>query len=449
MKQKVLAGFLTVTMLSGLLIGCGQSGEDHLENSQSVSKTDTDEDKKSSGEEKTLEIFYWDDLETSTDLTTQQFKVAVDMFNEADNGYKIKVTTSDISNYYIKLNALVAADDLPDVFMCHPGNLMRNAAEAGVLMPLDDVMAEDGWYDTFNPAYFDSLKYEDQIVAMPMEAASACVFYNKDIFEQVQAEIPNNWEEFLNVCQKIKDGGFTPIVTSGAEDWVIGILGGYLSDRNGGYVNSIVDGSLDWTDESFVNAGNCMKELADQGYFQDSFLGDSNAQMTSKFITGQAAMMVTGSWAISDINGVESTVADSVGVFPFPAIDEAKSDANRWIIKTDNICIDHDTENLEAAVEFLKLLSGEEVQKNFSEIAGRLPVLQNLEINFDKAPIQLKELSDYMANMSGSFGYYNETLPSETGSEFDNAFFTIAMGQASPEEAFARVQEVFEQESAQ
>lgn len=76
-------------------------------------------------------------------------------------------------------------------------------------------------------------------------------------------------------------------------------------------------------------------------------------------------------------------------------------------------------------------------------------MLQNLEINFDKAPIQLKELSDYMANMSGSFGYYNETLPSETGSEFDNAFFTIAMGQASPEEAFARVQEVFEQESAQ
>ena len=92
------------------------------------------------GRQRPSRSFTWDDLETSTDLTTQQFKAAVDKFNEADNGYQIEITTSDISNYYIKLNALVAADDMPDVFMCHPGNLMRNAAESGVLMELDDIL---------------------------------------------------------------------------------------------------------------------------------------------------------------------------------------------------------------------------------------------------------------------------------------------------------------------
>ena len=158
-------------------------------------------------------------------------------------------------------------------------------------------------------------------------------------------------------------------------------------------------------------------------------------------------MMVTGSWAISNINGVESTIADSAGVFPFPAIG-GSSDANRWIIKTDNICIDHDTENLDAAVEFLKILTGEEVQKGFAETAGRLPVLQNLDINYEKAPVQLKELSDYMADMTGSFGYFNETLSSETGAEFNNAILTIALKQASPEDAFVRVKEVSEEEKA-
>lgn len=424
MRKQVLAGLFAAAMVTGMLSGTAGA------------------------EDKTLELFYWDDLETSSDLTTQQVKAAVEKFNEADNGYQIKVTSSDISNYYIKLNALVAADDMPDVFMCHPGNLMRNAAKAGVLMTLDDVLKEDGWYDTFNPAYFDSLKYEDQIVALPMEAASACVFYNKDIFAASGVEIPSNWEEFNEVCQKIKDAGYAPIVTSGAEDWVIGILGGYLCDRNGGSVNDIVNGAIEWTDQSFTDAGNCMLELVDAGFFQDAFVGDSNAQMTSKFITGQAAMMITGSWAISDINGEGSTVADVVGVFPFPAINEEKSDANRWIIKTDNICIDHDTENLDAAIEFLKILTGEEIQKDFSEIAGRLPVLQNLDIDYEKAPLQLKELCDYMSTMTGSFGYFNETLESEVGAEFNNAILTIALKQATPEEAFAQVKAVSDEVAA-
>lgn len=425
MRKRVLAGLLTTAVVAGMF-GMAVSAED-----------------------KTLEVFYWDDLQTSSDLTTQQFKAAVDRFNEADNGYQIKVSTSDLTNYYTKLNALVAADNLPDVFMCHPGNLMRNAAQAGVLMPLDDLLKEDGWYDTFNAGYFDSLKYEDQIVGLPIEGAGACVFYNKDIFAAAGVEeLPSNWEEFKDVCQKLKDAGYTPIVESGAEDWVIGVLGGYLADRNGGSADAIVNGTINWTDQSFVDAGNCLLELVDNGYFQDGFVGDSNAQMTNKFITGQAAMMITGSWAISDINGEASTVADVAGVFPFPVINEEKSDANRWIIKTDNICIDHDTENLDAAVEFLKILTDEETQRNMAETAGRLTVLKDLDVDYDKAPLQLKELSECMETMSGSFGYYNETLSSEQGGAFNNAILTIALKQETPEEAFAEVQKIADQEAA-
>lgn len=73
MKKKALACILAAVMLSGIFGGCGSKPAD-----------------------KTLKVFYWDDLETSTDLTTQQFKAAVDKFNEADNGYQIEMTTSDI-----------------------------------------------------------------------------------------------------------------------------------------------------------------------------------------------------------------------------------------------------------------------------------------------------------------------------------------------------------------
>ena len=68
----------------------------------------------------------------------------------------------------------------------------------------------------------------------------------KDIFAAAGVEeLPSNWEEFKDVCQKLKDAGYTPIVESGAEDWVIGVLGGYLADRNGGSADAIVNGTID------------------------------------------------------------------------------------------------------------------------------------------------------------------------------------------------------------
>ena len=47
-----------------------------------------------------------------------------------------------------------------------------------------------------------------------------------------------------------------------------------------------------------------------------------------------------------------------------------------------------------------------------------------------------------------SFGYYNETLSSEQGGAFNNAILTIALKQETPEEAFAEVQKIADQEAA-
>lgn len=463
MKKIVTLAVCPLMTLSLLVTGCAVSTSEPgtassttasssgaAESSGSSSDKSTvsaDSSASATGENKTLDVFYWDDINTSTDLATQQFKVAVDKFNEEDNGYTANVITTDISNYYTKLNALVAADDLPDVFMCHPGTLMRNAAKAGVLLPLDDYLKEDGWYDTFVTPYFDNLKYDGKIVSMPMKAAAACVFYNKDMFETAGIDtLPKTWDEFLSDCQTLKDAGYTPIASSGTEDWVIGILGGYLCDRTGGRLDSILNGEKEWTDQSFIDAGNCLLQLVDNGYFQDSFLGDSNDQMTYKFIHGQAAMMITGSWGISSINGDDSEVAEVAGVFPFPSISGDESDSGRYIIKTDNICIDHDTEDLDASLDFLKILSSQEIQKNFAEIAGATPIISDANVNYDKAPAQLKELNDCLANMTGSFGYFNESLPGDTGGAFNNAILTIALKQETPEEAFQVVQEQWEKD---
>ena len=64
----------------------------------------------------------WDDLEASEDLITKGYKESVDRFNKDFEGkYHCTPITTNLEEYYDKLNALVTAGETPDVFISSPG----------------------------------------------------------------------------------------------------------------------------------------------------------------------------------------------------------------------------------------------------------------------------------------------------------------------------------------
>ncbi len=224
------------------------------------------------------------------------------------------------------------------------------------------------------------------------------------------------------------------------------MVAGYLCDREGGPDNleGITAGTLDWTSESFINAGNKLAELSQ--YFQESAAGDSNDQATAMFYNGEASMLVQGSWAIGQINGNNPDFEDKCGVFQFPGI-EGGADPNRMIVKTDNLVVSSTTEHPEACIALMKMFTDEEAQKYTAEVGGKIPVVNNVEIDYAKAPKQLEFIQDILSNMSGTFGFYNESLDSvEAGDVFDNAMVDIFLGELNSEEAFQEVQDFYELE---
>ena len=68
----------------------------------------------------------------------------------------------------------------------------------------------------------------------------------------------------FEVCEKIQDAGYTPIACSAKDPWCISLLAGYLCDREDGPDNlqAFLEGTLDWTSESYINAGNKLIELS-------------------------------------------------------------------------------------------------------------------------------------------------------------------------------------------
>ncbi len=455
MRRKMISILLTTVMVGTMIGGCGVSTDTGnggssgggAESESAEAGTTKTEDVAATGDEVEITWMFWDDLDATEDLVTKGYKDVIDRFNEQYKGqYHVNTVTTNLEEYDTKLNALVAAGNTPDVFICNPGPNLTQYVDAGVAADLTDILEnqETDWYNTFTDGIFEKITYDGKIMAVPTNFAAACVFYNTEIFDEVGITPPETFDELLDDCQKIKDAGYDPISCSASTAWCLSMVAGYLCDREGGPDNlqGITDGTLDWTSDSFVRAGEDLKEISQ--YFQDTAAGDSNDQATANFYNGEAAMLVQGSWAIAQINGNNPEFEEKCGVFRFPAI-EGGADPNRLIVKTDNLVMSATTEHQDACIALMKMFTDDTAQKYTAEVAGKIPVT-NVSFDENKAPKQLSYIEDILSSTTGTFGFYNESLASvEAGDTFDNAMVDIFLGNAEPKEALQKVQDFYDE----
>lgn len=268
-----------------------------------------------------IKWMFWDDLEATEDLVSKGYKDVIDRFNtEYEGKYHVTPITTNLEEYDGKLNALIAAGQTPDVYICNPGPNMDVYVNAGAAADLTDILEnqEKDWYATFTDGIFDRLTYDGKIMAVPTNFAAACVYYNTELFEKAGVEVPTTYDELIDVCKKLQDAGITPISCSAGTSWCLSMIAGYLCDRSGVDLQAIADHKANWTDDNCIAAGEKLKELSQ--YFQETAAGDSNDQATANFYNGDAAMLYRdhGLWLrsmaiilISRANAVYSSSLES------------------------------------------------------------------------------------------------------------------------------------------
>ncbi len=432
-KRKITALVLIAVMSFSLLTGCGKKSSDtSTDNTDGVVE---------------IKWMFWDDLTATEDLMSKGYAEVIERFNEQYAGrYHCTPITTNLEEYDTKLNALVAANNCPDVFICNPGPNLTQYVESGTAKDLTDILKkkESKWYDSFTEGIFERMTYDGKIYAVPTNFAAALVFYNTEIFEKAGATIPTTFTEWIATCEKIQGAGYTPISCSAGTAWCLSMIAGYLCDRAGGPDNliGVNAGTVDWTSESFLNAGEKLVELSK--YFQKTAAGDSNDQATASFYNGEAAMLVQGSWAIGQINGNNPEMEPKCGVFSFPAI-EGGADPNRMIVKTDNLVMSSKTKYEDACIALMKCFTDETAQKYTAEVGGKIPIIK-VDYDKEKAPAQLSYVMDILTKSTGTLGFYNESLASvEAGDTFDNSMVDLFLGSISVKEAFQNVQEFYQE----
>ena len=160
-----------------------------------------------------------------------------------------------------------------------------------------------------------------QLMSIPYQPNLFNFFYNQEIFDEVGiAAVPATWNEFLDVCQKIKDAGYIPITCDDAYiDCMLGYhLARYLGSDG---VSKLVKEGL-WADEpAALKTAQAYEELATRGFFSPTIASSVwPTNQNGELAFGEAAMYLNGSWLPNEIK--EMTGPDFLwGCFAYPAVD--------------------------------------------------------------------------------------------------------------------------------
>ena len=204
----------------------------------------------------------------------------------------------------------------PDLYYSRSYATGEELYTAGFSMDCTDI---PGVKENFVATSLDPWTAADgKVFAVPFAAVSQPIYYNKTIFaDNGITALPKTWEEFIAVCQKLKDNGVTVFANGIASNWdilecvLLGMIPNYITAE--GRVK-YETGEKKFNDPEFVQILEDFAKLVP--FLPEGFESIDNDNANIFFGLGQAAMLIDGSWSCGPLNDEYAT---DWGTMAFPA----------------------------------------------------------------------------------------------------------------------------------
>ena len=304
MKKKILSVLLCTAMVASLAVGCGGN-----KNSDSGSSSSD-------------KLVYWSMWE-ATEPQGQAIQEAIDAYTK-ETGVEVDVQFKGRTGIREGLESALKSGTNIDMF---DEDIDRvNGTWGSYLMDLEQLAKDNDYEKTANAGLIQACRdvAGGTLKSIPYQPNVFAFFYNQDLFDQAGIkETPKTWDEFLDVCQKLKDAGITPMTMDDAyATCVIGYhLGRYVGEEG---VKKIVTEGL-WDDPAVLQMAKDIEELASKGYFSENvgknvWPNGQNVELAG----GQVAMYLNGSWLP---NEVKATAGPDFkwGCFAYPELGECET----------------------------------------------------------------------------------------------------------------------------
>jgi raffinose/stachyose/melibiose transport system substrate-binding protein len=219
---------------------------------------------------------------------------------EKELGIKFEIEAiSDDDQYQQKWRTYIAAGDLPDIIGPTGSVSDANLAKQGKIVNLKPVLDELGIYDQiYAPlSRFQSFANGFQF-ALPEQINCEAFYYWKEPLEKVGVSAPKTWNEFADVCSKLKDAGYTPFGLAGKTTWHILRFPLFAPFRVTGndFFNKLKKGEVFFGDEPGLTGVKLLETFGKNEYFQEGFSTMNTADVMDSFCNGNIVFCYTGTW---------------------------------------------------------------------------------------------------------------------------------------------------------
>ena len=158
---------------------------------------------------------------------------------------------------------------------------------------------------------------------MSVSSWASGIIYNKDLLAKVGAKgVPDNWDDFLKLCAKLKKAGVTPFletVADGPSRIPDAFLGSQF-EQDKVDVTTLVDKRPQTPGTDQKEAVKAWMRLYDEDLVTRDTVGISGDDMKTQFINGQVAMICTGPWDLPSFS--ESSL--EWGMAPMPVLSKGQ-----------------------------------------------------------------------------------------------------------------------------
>lgn len=263
-----------------------------------------------SAEKVTLTLGSWrvDDVE--------QVHRLLDAFHEVHPNIEIRFNPTNPPDYNAVLRTQLTGGTGPDLMYVRSFKVGQDLFAEGYLEPVSNL---PNLQENYSQGSLDAWSLDGVAFAVPFMAVSHGIYYNVDLFAEHGLEIPQTWEELLEVAETLQNLGIIPFSNGSKDEWdmneivFMNLLPNFIGGREARL--EYETGQIPFNDDKMVAAFSALQDIAP--YLPAGQEGVSYYDAQQLFLLGRAAMFFGGSWDVAFFVSVEPDF--EWGIFATPA----------------------------------------------------------------------------------------------------------------------------------
>lgn len=341
------------------------------------------------------------------------------------------VTYPDTAAYQTAMQQSIREEEAPGLFTWWNGPQLETLAENDLVEDLTDLWDDYVCANGVSKDIAKSFTVNGKVYAVPYSIIYNTMVYNKNVFEEYGLEVPETFDEFLDVCQTLKDNGITPIALKN-DIWGFIWFQAMIASYDSQLYQDICDGTKKYTDEEVVKVMDIWQDMLDKGYFSTPMqLQDIDKSLAN----GTIAMELKPSHETSDlIKQYGLTAGEDIGTFVLPSMNGGKKVV---FYEASPLCIAKASKDKESAKEILKQWFKKENQTVLTEVTGNV---NTSEVKTDNACVnEMISYSTDSENYEMVLRYYENTSD-EIRDVALNELMKFELGSAGADEVLNTIQ---------